>query len=241
MHKTLRVMRATETEAVELASDRLKEVAYSWFELWEESYEEGSPSARWGEFADAFIDHCLLAKTKVARAAEFESLRQDSLSVWEYHMRFAHLSNYVIYMMPTMEARVSRFVHGLSPLIINEAATAALNSDMNYGKMVAFSQATETCKLKNIMEREGSNKARSAGNFGGSSGGGRSAFRGGSSGPSQSFAQSSTSVPPSGPVSSSGAVSGPVRATRAPTNRAGMVVDSSSSGGPHALGVERYT
>ncbi|XP_070045290.1 uncharacterized protein [Nicotiana tomentosiformis] len=106
MHKTLRVMRATETEAVELASYRLKEVAYFWFELWEESREEGSPSVRWGEFADAFIDHFLPAETKAARAAEFENLRQGTLSVWDYHMRFTYLSKYAIYMLPTMEARV---------------------------------------------------------------------------------------------------------------------------------------
>jgi len=75
MHKTLRVMRATETEAMELASYCLKEVAYSWFELWEESREEGSPSAKWGEFADAFIDKFFPAETKAARDAEFENLR----------------------------------------------------------------------------------------------------------------------------------------------------------------------
>ncbi|XP_070034581.1 uncharacterized protein [Nicotiana tomentosiformis] len=132
----------------------------------------GSPPVRWSEFADAFVDHFLLAETKAARAAEFESLKQGSMSVWEYHMRFAHLFKYAIYMLPTMEARVHRFVQGLSPLVINEAATTALNSNMNYGKMVAFTQATETHKLKNIMEHESSNKARSAGNFGGFSGGG---------------------------------------------------------------------
>ncbi|XP_070046822.1 uncharacterized protein [Nicotiana tomentosiformis] len=99
-----------------------------------------------------------------------------------------------------MEARVRQFVQGLSLLVINEAATAAVNFDMNYGKMVAFSQAIETRKLKNGMERQSSSKARSVGNFGGSSGGGgRSAFRGGSSGPSQSFAQSSMSAQSSGP------------------------------------------
>nr|XP_009772952.1 PREDICTED: uncharacterized protein LOC104223252 [Nicotiana sylvestris] len=32
--------------------------------------------------------------------------------------------------------------------------------------MVAFSQATENCKLKNIMEREGNSKAQSTGNMG---------------------------------------------------------------------------
>ncbi|XP_070049626.1 uncharacterized protein [Nicotiana tomentosiformis] len=116
-------------------------------------------------------------------------------------MEFAQLSKYVIHMLPTIEARVRRFVQGLSPLVINEVATAAFNSDMNYGKMVAFAQATENRKLKNRMEREGNSKARSAGNFGSSSGGGggRSGFRGGSLGPSQSFAQSSMSAQPSGP------------------------------------------
>ncbi|XP_070047265.1 uncharacterized protein [Nicotiana tomentosiformis] len=180
MHKTLRVMRATETESVELASYRLKEVGYSWFELWEQSREEGSPP------------------TKASRAAEFENLRQGSVSVWDYHMRFAYPSKYAIYMLPTVEAKVRLFVKELSPLVINEAATVALNSDMNYGKMMAFAQATETRKLRNIMEREGSNKDRSMGNFGDSSGGGKLAFRRGWLGPSQSFAQSLASAPPSG-------------------------------------------
>ncbi|XP_070039495.1 uncharacterized protein [Nicotiana tomentosiformis] len=58
-------------------------------------------------------------------------------------MEFTRLSQYAILMLPTMESRVRRFMQDLSPLVINEAATAALNSDMNYGKMVAFSQATE--------------------------------------------------------------------------------------------------
>ncbi|XP_070054364.1 uncharacterized protein [Nicotiana tomentosiformis] len=142
MHKTLRVMRATELEGVELASYHLKGMAYSWFEMWEDSCDKGSPPARWSEFVDAFIDHFLPAETKADHAVEFETLKQGSGKVWEYHMDFVRLSKYAIYMMPTMEARVHRFVQGLSPLVINEAATTALNSDMNYGRMVAFSQAT---------------------------------------------------------------------------------------------------
>ncbi|XP_070032518.1 uncharacterized protein [Nicotiana tomentosiformis] len=173
MHKTLRVMRATEMEGVELASYRLNGVAYSWFEF-------------------------LLAEIKAARAVEFETLKQGIKNVWEYHVEFVRLSKYVVHMMPTMEARVRRFVQGLSPLVINEAATTSLNSDMNYGRMVVFAKATEAQKLKLRMEHESSSRARSAGNLGNSFGGGRLAFRGGSSGPSQSYAQSSASAPPSG-------------------------------------------
>ncbi|XP_070054561.1 uncharacterized protein [Nicotiana tomentosiformis] len=198
MHNTLRIIRATETKGVELAAYCLKEVAYSWFEMLEDSREEGSPPVRWSEFSDACIDHFLPAETRASRAAKFENLKQGSRSVWEYHMEFARVSKYVIHMLPTMEARMRRFVQGLSLLVINEAAIAALNSDMNYGKMIVFAQATKDCKLNNRKEREGTSKARSAGNFGESLGGGRSAFRGGSSGPTQYHAQSSASAPPAG-------------------------------------------
>ncbi|XP_070039443.1 uncharacterized protein [Nicotiana tomentosiformis] len=145
-------------EGVELASYHLKGVAYSWFELWEESREKGSLPARWDEFTYAFMYRFLPVKSKATRVAEFESLKQGSINVWEYHMEFARLSKYAIHMLLTMEARVRWFVQGLSPLDINEAFTAALNSDMNYGKMVAFSQATETRKLKNRMERQSNSK-----------------------------------------------------------------------------------
>lgn len=118
-------------------------MAYSWFELCEDSREEGRPPARWSKFADAFIDHFLPAETRAARATEFENLKQGSKSVWEYHMEFARLYKYDILMLPTIEARVRRFVQGLIPLVINEAATTSLNYDINYGKMVAFAQAIE--------------------------------------------------------------------------------------------------
>ncbi|XP_070005270.1 uncharacterized protein [Nicotiana sylvestris] len=125
MHKTLRVMSATETKGVELAAYRLKGVAYSWFELWEDSQEEGRPPARWSKFVDAFIDHFIPTETRAARAAEFEYLRQGNKTVWDYHMEFARLSKYAIHMLLTMEARVRRFFQGLNPLTINEASTAA--------------------------------------------------------------------------------------------------------------------
>ncbi|XP_070057245.1 uncharacterized protein [Nicotiana tomentosiformis] len=144
------------------------------------------------------MDHFLPGETKAARAAEFESLKQGGMNVWEYHIEFACLSKYAIHMLPTMETRVHRFVQGLSPLVINKAATSALNSDINYGKMVAFAQDIEDPKLKNRREREGNSKRRTVGNLGGSSGGGRLAFKGGSLGPSQSSTQSSMSAQLSG-------------------------------------------
>ncbi|XP_070032124.1 uncharacterized protein [Nicotiana tomentosiformis] len=129
---------ATETEALESAFYRLREVGYTW----------------------------------AARDAEFENLKQENMSVWDYHLKFVNISRYILYMLPTLEARVHVFVQGLSPLVINETATTTLNYDMTYVKMVAFAQATKTWKLKRRMEWDNNNKACSAGNFSGSYSGG---------------------------------------------------------------------
>nr|XP_009796798.1 PREDICTED: uncharacterized protein LOC104243316 [Nicotiana sylvestris] len=86
----------------------------------EDSRDEGSPPERWSEFANAVMDHFLLAETKAVRTVKFENLKQGGRS-------------------------------GLSPLVINEAATVVLNSDMNNGKMVAFSQATETRRFHLVL------------------------------------------------------------------------------------------
>nr|XP_009773165.1 PREDICTED: uncharacterized protein LOC104223423 [Nicotiana sylvestris] len=106
-------------------------------------------------------------------------------------MEFVRLSKYAPQLVSTMDARVRRFVQGLSPLVVNEAATTGLHSCMNYGKIVGFSQATEVRKLKIRAEREGSSWARSAGHSG------RPVLGRGPSGPSQSYAQSSSSALPS--------------------------------------------
>lgn len=118
-------MHATEMKMAELASYRLKEVAYAWYKMWEESRKEGDPQMKWNEFVDAFIDNFLLAETRTAHAGEFKNLKQGNMSVWHYQIKFANLSMYSVYMFPTIEVRVCRFVQGLSPLVVNEAATTA--------------------------------------------------------------------------------------------------------------------
>ncbi|XP_070010713.1 uncharacterized protein [Nicotiana sylvestris] len=103
MHKNLLVMRATETEGVELAAYRLKGVAHSWFEMWEDSRDEGSPSVRWSEFTDAVMGHFLPAETTAAHAAEFENLKQGC---GQGHSTTIQSCSYYIFNTPP--ARVGR-------------------------------------------------------------------------------------------------------------------------------------
>ena len=59
MLRTLRVTKSSETESVELASYRLRDVAVNWYESWELSRGEDAPPAVWDEFVEAFLGHFL--------------------------------------------------------------------------------------------------------------------------------------------------------------------------------------
>nr|XP_009792105.1 PREDICTED: uncharacterized protein LOC104239226 [Nicotiana sylvestris] len=54
MYRVLRVMHASVTEAVELASFRLRDVAVLWYEAWERSRVPDALPAKWEDFSEAF-------------------------------------------------------------------------------------------------------------------------------------------------------------------------------------------
>ncbi|XP_070020062.1 uncharacterized protein [Nicotiana sylvestris] len=62
MQRTLRVMNATATKSVELASYRLRYVAVNWYDYWELSRGKDAPQAVWQEFTEAFLHHYLPQK-----------------------------------------------------------------------------------------------------------------------------------------------------------------------------------
>ncbi|XP_060202202.1 uncharacterized protein LOC132630663 [Lycium barbarum] len=108
-------MHATETEASELEAYQLQDVAYIWYETWEQSHGEDASPATWDEFSDAFIDHFHPIEVREAKAYEFERLRKNGMSVNEYYLKFVSLARYAQYMLPDMRAIVRRFMLGLIP------------------------------------------------------------------------------------------------------------------------------
>ncbi|XP_049388069.1 L-type lectin-domain containing receptor kinase IX.1-like, partial [Solanum stenotomum] len=55
--RVLRMMHASVTEAVELASFRIRDVAILWYEAWERSRGLDAPPAEWEDFSEAFFAH----------------------------------------------------------------------------------------------------------------------------------------------------------------------------------------
>ncbi|XP_070018362.1 uncharacterized protein [Nicotiana sylvestris] len=93
VHRTLRVMHASDTEAVELASYRLRDLVVLWYDSWERSRGPNAPPAVWKDFFEAFLRHYLPVEIRRARDNKFLNVRQGNMSVREYSMQFDSLAS----------------------------------------------------------------------------------------------------------------------------------------------------
>ncbi|XP_070032372.1 uncharacterized protein [Nicotiana tomentosiformis] len=126
LHRIIRVMHATEKEAVELAAFRLRDIAILWYEGWERSKARDVPPASWGKFLDAFLDQYLPREIRQARFDQFLALKQGNISVREYSLRFDSLARYAPSIVAIMREKIHRFIAGLAPELTEACGTTAL-------------------------------------------------------------------------------------------------------------------
>jgi len=74
---------------------------------------------------------------------EFINLRQGSMSVEEYSLKFTLLSKYSPSLVSNPKDKISRFVTGVSDLVKKECHTAMLHDDMNISRIMASAQSIE--------------------------------------------------------------------------------------------------
>ncbi|WMV19044.1 hypothetical protein MTR67_012429 [Solanum verrucosum] len=91
LKKIFDVMHVADTERVELAMYQLKDVARTWFDQWKGGRAENAQHASWACFKEAFLGRYFSRELKEAKVREFLTLKQDSLSVHEYELKFTQL------------------------------------------------------------------------------------------------------------------------------------------------------
>ncbi|KAK4727344.1 hypothetical protein R3W88_032261 [Solanum pinnatisectum] len=64
----------------------------TWFDQWKKGRAEGAPRASWACFEEAFLGRLFPRELKEAKVREFLTLKQDSLNVHEYSLKFTQLS-----------------------------------------------------------------------------------------------------------------------------------------------------
>ncbi|XP_075077297.1 uncharacterized protein LOC107789900 [Nicotiana tabacum] len=168
MYRILRVMHASVTEAVELASFRLRDVAVLWYEAWERSRGPDAPPAEWEDFSEAFLAHYLPWEVREAHLDQFLSLKQRDMSVRDYSHKFNSLARYAPDIVRTMRARVHHYVDGLGDHLIRDCRVASLLDDVDISRIQAFAQTTEDLSRwirDTRRDREQSKRARTMGSY----------------------------------------------------------------------------
>ncbi|XP_033510014.2 uncharacterized protein [Nicotiana tomentosiformis] len=185
--KALRAMKAFDDEAVKLVAYQLRDVAGSWFEMWEKERDEDDDPPTWEEFEEAFMANFIPEEDREAKATEFEQLKQGNKSVQEYYMELIRLAKHAPHMVKTEKAKIRRFVGGLAYHIKDTILVAAVGMT-TFSYVVGFAKNLEKDRQQRREEKEHNKKARTAGRFNGTSSGSR---RGSSNKESLAPAQSS--------------------------------------------------
>jgi len=152
LQKVFQVMRVVDAERVELAAYQLKGVARLWFDLWRKTRGEGAPVLSWAMFEEAFLGRFFPRELREAKVREFLNLKQGSMTVQEYGLKFTQLSRYAPEMVADMRSRMSLYVAGLGRLTKKEGRGGMLNGDMDIGRLMTYVQQTEEEKLQDREE-----------------------------------------------------------------------------------------
>ncbi|XP_070049784.1 uncharacterized protein [Nicotiana tomentosiformis] len=161
-------MHASVTEAVELASFRLRDVVVLWYEAWERSRGPDTSPAEWEDFSEAFLAHYLPREVREAHLDQFLSLKQGEMSVRDYSHKFISLARYAPDIVRTMRARVHHYVDGLGDHLIRDCRVASLSDDVDIPRIQAFAQTTEDLSRRihdTRKDREQSKRARTMGSY----------------------------------------------------------------------------
>ncbi|XP_004244846.1 uncharacterized protein [Solanum lycopersicum] len=92
VHKILVAMGARDTKKAELASYQLKNVSQIWCNMWQDSRTLGGVPVIWELFKTVFLERFFPREIREAKVEEFINVKQGSMTVKEYSLKFVKLS-----------------------------------------------------------------------------------------------------------------------------------------------------
>ena len=160
VHKILVAMGATDIEKAELASYQLKDVAQTWCKMWQDSRVLGEVPVTWELFKITFLERFFPREMKEAKVEKFINLKQGSMTVREYSLKFVKLSRYDTSLVFNSRDEMSRFLTGIAEDLEEECRAAMLHDNMDLSILMVHVQQVEESKRRK-HNRVG-NKSRQA-------------------------------------------------------------------------------
>jgi len=101
----------------------------------------------WAIFKSDFLGRFLPCELREAKVREFLNVKQESMSVHKYNLKFTQLSRYALVMLADMRSRMNLFVFGLSSLSNKEGMETMFIPDMDIATLMIHVQRVEEDKL----------------------------------------------------------------------------------------------
>ena len=99
-----------EIEKDELASYQLKDVAQIWCKMWQNSRALGGGPITWELFKTTFWERFFPTEMKEAKVQEFINLKQSSMTIREYYLRFVKFVQVCHFPLSNNRDEMSRFL-----------------------------------------------------------------------------------------------------------------------------------
>ncbi|XP_070034874.1 uncharacterized protein [Nicotiana tomentosiformis] len=146
-------MGIAESSGVAFTTFQLRGAAYQWWRAYEVASPAEETSLTLTQFLDMFLREYVPQSLRDAWRAEFEQLRQGSIIVSEYAVRFSDLARHVPALVDTVRERVLRFIEGLDPSIRFSMARE-LKMDIAYQQVVGIARRLEVMLTRERERRE---------------------------------------------------------------------------------------
>ncbi|WMV59086.1 hypothetical protein MTR67_052471 [Solanum verrucosum] len=138
--KIFGVMYVARNDRVELASYQLKDVAHIWFTQWKENRGFNAALVTWECFTGAFLERFFPRELREEKTQEFMNLRQGSMTVQDYGLKFTLPSRYAPHMVADPTTQMSKFLFGVFDLVKTECRNTMLLEGMNISRLVTHAQ-----------------------------------------------------------------------------------------------------
>ncbi|XP_070057832.1 uncharacterized protein [Nicotiana tomentosiformis] len=163
-HCILRTMGIVETSGVAFTTFQLSGPAFQCWQAYEGSPAD-APSLTWAQFSEMLLGEFVLQNIWDVWCAEFEQLRQGTITMSEYAVRFTQLSRHALASVSTVRERVRRFIEGLN-YGIRFTMALELETDTLYQKVVEIAWRLEGMRGRERENRE-AKRPRDSGGYSG--------------------------------------------------------------------------
>lgn len=104
--------------------------------MWQDSRALGEVSITWELFKTSFLEICFPREMREAKVEEYINLRQGSMTVTEYSLKFVKLSRYATSLVSNSRDEMSRFLAGIAEDIEKKSRAAMLHDNMDLSRLM---------------------------------------------------------------------------------------------------------